>query len=277
MKEVNQFLTGEALTGQKLKSKKAVVIHWYASPMGKATNVIKYWQRRADGVSAHDCICLDGTVYHAVPYDQSCYQVGCARGYTKEAVSRLSSYPNDCVVGIECAHLDWDGKMTPETYKSLVELSARMLKEFNLTVNDLWLHSEIVGKDYKDCHRWFTTTKPSDWGKFKNDVNAILNPPEIVTPTPPKWDNLEFKKGQIGRLIILKDIVLWKDGENSKLEQVRVLKKGESFRVYGKRDDYFGQFNVGSKHWVTNIPDYVSYQTPSEEKLQQAKEYYKDK
>jgi hypothetical protein len=115
-------------------------------------------------------------VYHAVHYDDMAYQVGCPRGYTKAALTRLSSYPNDCVVGIECAHLDNTGKMTPETYASLVQLSARLLKQFGLTVNDLWLHSEIVGKDYKDCHRWFTTTQPSDWPKFKNDVAAVLNP-----------------------------------------------------------------------------------------------------
>jgi hypothetical protein len=176
MKEVNQYLTGNALTGKKLKSVKAIVIHWFADPMAKATNVIKWWQSQANGVSAHDVICLDGTVYHAVPYDAMAYQVGCPRGYTQAAVNRLSSYPNDCVVGIECAHLDDKGTMTPETYNSLVQLSAKLLQQFNLTINDLWLHSEIVGKDYKDCHRWFTTTKPEDWPKFKNDVAAVLNP-----------------------------------------------------------------------------------------------------
>ncbi|HZW83747.1 MAG TPA: N-acetylmuramoyl-L-alanine amidase [Candidatus Deferrimicrobium sp.] len=176
MKEVNQYLTGAALTGKKLKAKKAVVIHWFADPMARATNVIKWWQSQANGVSAHDVIDLDGTVYHAVHYDDMAYQVGCPRGYTKTALTRLSSYPNDCVVGIECAHIDNTGKMTPETYASLVQLSARLLKQFGLTVNDLWLHSEIVGKDYKDCHRWFTTTQPSDWPKFKNDVAAVLNP-----------------------------------------------------------------------------------------------------
>jgi N-acetylmuramoyl-L-alanine amidase CwlA len=180
MKEVNQYLTGKALTGKKLKTVKAIVIHWFASPNSKATNVIRYWQSQANGISAHDAIDLDGTVYHAVPYDQMAYQVGCKRGYTKAALQRLSSYPNDCVIGIECAHLDMKGTMTKETYNSLVQLAAKLLKSHKLTVNDLWLHSEIVGKDYKDCHRWFTTTKPSDWPKFKNDVNVLLNPKEEV-------------------------------------------------------------------------------------------------
>lgn len=176
MKEINQYLTGKALTGVKLKNVKAVVIHWFADPMAKAANVIKWWQGQANGIAAHDVIDLNGDLYHAVPYDMMSYQVGCPRGYTKEALKRLSSYPNNCVVGIECAHLDWKGTMTPETYDTLVKHSAKLLKKFGLGIDDLWLHSEIVGKDYKDCHRWFTTTKPSDWIKFKQDVADILNP-----------------------------------------------------------------------------------------------------
>jgi N-acetylmuramoyl-L-alanine amidase len=159
-KEVNKYLTGKALTGQKLKKTKGIVIHWFADPMAKAENVINWWQRQADGVSAHDVICLDGTLYHAVPYDQMAYQVGCKRGYTKDAVSRLSAYPNDCVIGVECAHLDWDGTMTPATYNTLVQHTAKLVKQEKLGLDDIWLHSQIVGKDYKDCHRWFTTTKP---------------------------------------------------------------------------------------------------------------------
>jgi LysM repeat protein len=145
--------------------------------MAKAENVINWWQRQADGVSAHDVICLDGTLYHAVPYDQMAYQVGCKRGYTKDAVSRLSAYPNDCVIGIECAHLDWDGTMTPATYNTLVQHTAKLVKQEGLGLDDIWLHSQIVGKDYKDCHRWFTTTKPSDWDKFLKDVDHVLHPP----------------------------------------------------------------------------------------------------
>jgi N-acetylmuramoyl-L-alanine amidase len=159
-----------------LKKVKGLVIHWFADPMAKATNVIKWWQGQANGIAAHDVICLDGTLYHAVPYNVMAYQVGCPRGYTKDALSRLSAYPNDCVVGVECAHLDDKGTMTPETYATLVQWAVDRIKEFNLTVDELWLHSEIVGKDYKDCHRWFTTTKPEDWIKFKKEVNAILHP-----------------------------------------------------------------------------------------------------
>jgi N-acetylmuramoyl-L-alanine amidase len=179
-KEINQYLTGKSKTGKDLDKVKGLVIHWFADPMAKAKNVINWWQGQHTGVSAHDVIDLNGDLYHAVHYDQMAYQVGCPRGYTKAALQRLSSYPNNCVVGVECAHLDWDGTMTKETYDTLVEWAVDKIKEFHLTVNDLWLHSEIVGKDYKDCHRWFTTTKPSDWQKFKDEVAEKLKPKPIT-------------------------------------------------------------------------------------------------
>lgn len=246
MKEVNQYLTGNALTGKKLKSVKAIVVHWFADPMAKATNVINYWQRQADGVSAHDVICLDGTVYHAVPYDDMAYQVGCPRGYTQAALQRLSSYPNDCVVGIECAHLDMTGKMTPETYSSLVQLAARLLKQFNLSVNDLWLHSEIVGKDYKDCHRWFTTTKPEDWVKFKQDVNAVLHPPVKPAVSSPQVIGVITVQANEGLRVHSEPDV------NSPTVQPS-LKDGSQWKAY---DLVRGWYNVGSG-WVSG--NYVKF------------------
>ncbi|AYK07637.1 N-acetylmuramoyl-L-alanine amidase [Brevibacillus laterosporus] len=64
-----------------------------------------------------------------------------------------STYPNNCTIGIECNHIDMSGKMTFETYQSLLEFCVPLLKRYNLTENDLRLHKEVVG--WKDCHRWF--------------------------------------------------------------------------------------------------------------------------
>src|SRR5205085_8383686 len=153
MKIIENLLV-KALTHKPLNGTKGVVIHWVANKNSTAANNRLYWENRGDGVSAHYIIDLNGDVLHCVPDDMMAYQVGCPRGYTPIAVQRLSSYPNQNVIGIECTHIDDQGKMTPDTYASLVQLSAKLLKEHNLTTKDLWLHSEIVGKDYKDCHRW---------------------------------------------------------------------------------------------------------------------------
>ena len=83
------------------------------------------------------------------------------------------------------------------------------------------------------------------------------------------WDGMLLKKGQTGRLVIEKPINLWKraDGE---LQFVRVLKPGEVYRVYRFDQEYGGQYGLGDGYYVTKINDYVIYQTPSKEKLQQA-------
>lgn len=225
--KVVDMLLNKGLTGKPLGKVNGVVIHWFASPMAKAKNVIKYWEGQANGVNAHDVICLDGTTYHAVPYSMMAYQVGCPRGYSKEAVRKLSSYPNRNVVGIECAHKDMTGKMTEETYKALVEQSAYLLKKFNLSTDDLWLHSEIVGRDYKDCHRWFTTTKPSDWNKLKKDVAELLDGKVTIKPET------------ISQVDVDSDILDYGDkGSEVKTLQENLNKLGYSV---GKADGAFGK------------------------------------
>lgn len=76
------------------------------------------------------------------------------------------------------------------------------------------------------------------------------------------WDGMELKKGQIGRLTIVKDTPLFKlDGEKRVIS--RTLKKGEFYRIYAFKP---GMLSVGGGYFVDR--DYrVTYQTPSKEKL----------
>ncbi|WP_370221666.1 hypothetical protein [Cytobacillus sp.] len=81
---------------------------------------------------------------------------------------------------------------------------------------------------------------------------------------------MELKKGQIGRITILKPINLWKRDANDNLTMVRVLNPGEVYRVYGYDNLYGGQYNVGDDHWITKMDGYIKYETPSQEKLEEA-------
>jgi GH24 family phage-related lysozyme (muramidase) len=58
------------------------------------------------------------------------------------------------------------------------------------------------------------------------------------------------------KIEILKPINLWKR-EGNKLKEVRTLKPGETYKIYGYDDLHGGQFNVGGGHWITNMKDYV--------------------
>lgn len=179
--KITENLLVDGLTHRSLNKVKGIVVHWVANPNTSAINNRNYWENLGSGVGAHYIIDLNGDVIYCVPNNMMAYHVG-APNYTTDALNRLSTYPNNCTVGIECTHVDNTGKMTSETYRSLVQLANILLKEFQLDTSNLWLHSEIVGKDYKDCHRWFTTTKPSDWIVFKHDVANILGTNNVLPP-----------------------------------------------------------------------------------------------
>ncbi|MBY0120937.1 N-acetylmuramoyl-L-alanine amidase [Bacillus sp. S/N-304-OC-R1] len=97
---------------------------------------------------------------------------------------------------------------------------------------------------------------------------------EQTKPKPPTWDGLVFKKGQIGRIKILKRINLWRREGNNKLILSRILDPGEVYRVYGYSDLYGGQYDVGDNHWITNMGGYIKYETPSKGFLEKARQYY---
>jgi hypothetical protein len=75
------------------------------------------------------------------------------------------------------------------------------------------------------------------------------------------WDGVEIVPGQIGKITIKKPINLWKltDG---RLKFSRILNTGEQYRVYGYNYNR-QQYRVGGDYYITNMQDYVYYQTPS--------------
>lgn len=263
---------------------RGVVVHWVANPNSSAEANRNFFENRKFGKtgygSAHYIIGLNGDVIRCIPENEMAYHVG-SETYTKEALSKLSTYPNNCTIGIECCHVDWNGKMTDATYNTLVELATDLLKKYKLTADDLWLHKEVVG--WKDCHKWFVD-HPDEWKKFKELVREKLNPKKVVieqkvdsafdTKDKLMFKGIEFKKGQIGVLTILKPINLWKRNDD-KLEMIRILQPNEKYRVYGYDDKFGGQYNVGGNCWVTKMDGYVLYETPSKDFLKKAEEMLK--
>ncbi|WP_427340663.1 peptidoglycan recognition protein family protein [Caloranaerobacter sp. DY30410] len=158
-----------------LKNIKGIVIHWVANPKSSAKSNRDYFENRKYGKtgygSAHEIIDLNGDIILCIPDNEIAYHVG-SKIYTKEALERLSSYPNNCTYGIECCHLDWEGNMTKETYNSLVERLADLCLKYNLDpLKNIWLHKEVVG--WKDCHRYFVRNSLA-YEKLKEEVKMKL-------------------------------------------------------------------------------------------------------
>lgn len=137
------------------------------------------------------------------------------------------------------------------------------------------------------CDLWQYTEKGKvSWYNSFLDLNMLTGSkslewflghegkPPAPVPSKPMWKGLLFKKGQIGLITILKPINLWIDVAG-KLTEARTLKVGDQCRVYGYREKYGGQYDVGGGHWVIKMDDYIQYETPSKALLEKAKEFYK--
>lgn len=161
----------------KIGKVKGIVIHWVANPGSSAVANRNFFENRKLGKtnfgSAHFIVGLKGEIIQCLPYDEMAYHVGSTEPYTKDALSRLSTYPNNCTIGIEMCHPDASGKPTLETLHATIELAAFLLKKYGLTYKDLWTHKEVVG--WKICHKYYVDN-PAEWANFKKYVNDEMNP-----------------------------------------------------------------------------------------------------
>jgi N-acetylmuramoyl-L-alanine amidase len=159
-----------------LKAVKGIVIHWVGNPGSTAQGNRNYFENLKDQppglkpegyrfASAHYIIGLQGELIRCVPDKEVCYHVGAER-YTNEALRRLSSYPNNCTIGIELCHPGADGKFNDETLISCRELVSYLLASYSLTKDDIWRHYDITEKV---CPKYFIE-HTNEWDAFKASI-----------------------------------------------------------------------------------------------------------
>jgi N-acetylmuramoyl-L-alanine amidase len=169
---------------------KGIVWHWVANPNSSAKGNRNFFENRKSGKSgygsAHYIIDLNGSVIRCLNDNEMGYHVG-SNTYTRDALNKLGSYPNGTTIGIECTHIDWDGNMTDETRKALIELTAQLAKKYDLTADNIWLHQEVVG--WKDCHRFYVNNL-AEFEKDKNAVAKILDGKPVSKPKPVSKDEI---------------------------------------------------------------------------------------
>ena len=85
------------------------------------------------------------------------------------------------------------------------------------------------------------------------------------------WGKTELKLGQIGKVTILADTVLFKLESDGSLSTVRAMKRGEEYRVYSYKSNHGGLYGVGGGNFVQKS-EKVKYETPSKSKLALLKE-----
>lgn len=153
---------------------KAVVLHWIAAPKQNPEHVYNWFEKRKYGKhsygSAHYCVGLDGEIWQYIPDEEMAYHVG-SKTYTEHAM-RLSSYPNNCTLGVEMSHINWEGEYSYETWEETKKLTALILMEHGLTEKDITTHKAIVG--WKECPQWFHRF-PEEFDRFVDETKELMD------------------------------------------------------------------------------------------------------
>ncbi|MGE6487473.1 hypothetical protein [Paenisporosarcina sp. NPDC076898] len=80
------------------------------------------------------------------------------------------------------------------------------------------------------------------------------------------WGKTELKVGQLGKVIVLTDTNLYKIKADQTLSVVRLLKKGDEYRVYSFKNNHGGLYGVGGGTFIQKALS-IKYETPSKNKL----------
>lgn len=180
-------------SGKKIKEVKAVVIHWTANPMASAKANRNFFEMRKDGKngigSAHYVVGVEGEIIRCIPDYEVAYHCGTDmldpisnKVYTDLGREKFGKYcldyknnsPNNCTIGIELCPVNNEGDFRSETWNSAVELTALLLEQFRLSIEDVITHSDIVGAGFKKCPKLFVD-RPEEFIRFKKDVMELLS------------------------------------------------------------------------------------------------------
>ena len=146
--------------GTSLKKIKGIVVHYTGNPGTTAMQNRNYFEGLAESkvtkASSHYIVGLSGEVIQCVPLDEIAY---------------ASNHRNADTISIECCINNDAGKFTEKTYDALVHLTAWLVGEYDLKIDDIIRHYDVTGKV---CPKYFVEHE-SAWVDFKLDVENYIN------------------------------------------------------------------------------------------------------
>lgn len=148
-------LHSTARTGTPLDGVKNIVIHYVGNPGTTAQNNRDYFDKDSTEVSSHFLVGLKGEVIQCVPLWEK---------------SAASNWRNSDTISVEVCHPDESGKFGDKTYKSVVKLTAWLLKETGLDENDVIRHYDITEKL---CPIYYVKHEDA-WNNLRKDIGAAL-------------------------------------------------------------------------------------------------------
>lgn len=152
--EINDY----SRPGTKLDQIDNIFVHYTANPKTSARQNRSYFSNLAQtherSASAHYIIGYDGEIIQCIPLEEQAYAV----------MTR-----NEDSISIECCYLEEDGEFTQETYDSLVQLLAWLIKEYHLESEDILRHYDCGGKK---CPLYYVEHEDA-WDKLLRDVKKL--------------------------------------------------------------------------------------------------------
>lgn len=146
--------------GTSLKKVKGIVVHYTGNPGTTAMQNRNYFEGLAESkvtkASSHYIVGLSGEIIQCVPLDEIAY---------------ASNHRNADTISIECCINNDAGKFTEKTYDALVHLTAWLVGEYDLKIDDIIRHYDVTGKV---CPKYFVEHE-SAWVDFKLDVENYIN------------------------------------------------------------------------------------------------------
>lgn len=149
--EVNEY----SRPGTPLTKINSIFVHYTANPGTSAAQNRSYFANLAQtherSASAHLIIGYDGELIQCIPFDEQAYAV----------MTR-----NEDSISIECCYLSDDGSFTQETYDTLIHTLAWLLKEYDLSTEDILRHYDCGGKL---CPLYYAENEGA-WEELRQDV-----------------------------------------------------------------------------------------------------------
>lgn len=152
-----QFIDiGTARTGAKLQDFNAIVIHYTGEPGVNASERRAYYIDPNSSISTHFVVDLDGKTVMCLPINEQ---------------ANASGLRNADTISIEYCHTSYDGLINKDTYNSLVELCATILKSTGKSTDCLLRHYDI--NSAAECPPYYISHSDA-WNKFKSDVEEKM-------------------------------------------------------------------------------------------------------
>ena len=147
--------------GIELEKVNNIFVHYTANQGTSAAQNRSYFENLGitgeTSASAHFIIGYEGEIIQCLPLNEIGYAV------------KQRNYDS---ISIECCYLSADGEFTEETYQSLVQLSAWLLREYKLAPEDMKRHYDEGGKK---CPLYYVENE-GEWEQFLQDLeNYVLN------------------------------------------------------------------------------------------------------